>query len=341
MFKNMKIKTKFTILIGIPLILLFIASSEAFLSNYKNSQTLQQLNIGVKLSIKLSTLVHETQKERGMTAGFIGSKGKNFHDKLLEQRKLTNLRTKELKSFANLNDFSKINQELANTLNNTLSSLSQLENIRKQVDSLSISSGSTIKYYTQTNKYILNTISNILKSSDDKLITKQLSAYSNFLLSKERAGIERAIGTNTLNDNKFSELSKIKFIKLIAAQDSYMENYFVFTSIKAKKFYNHTMRGNSIEEVNRIRKLLLSKNDNFNEKGGYWFEVMTNKINKLKQIDDYLSAELLLTIKTKLSAVQNKILFFGSLNILAVIFVLILSFYIIMSSHFIYQSELF
>ena len=32
------------------------------------------------MSVKISALVHETQKERGMTAGFLGSGGKNFGD---------------------------------------------------------------------------------------------------------------------------------------------------------------------------------------------------------------------------------------------------------------------
>ena len=328
MLKNMKIRTKLSLLIAFPLILLFVASQEAFMSNYRVSQTLQKLNLGVKLSVKLSALVHETQKERGATAGFIGSGGKKFINKLPKQRELTDKRLKELKSFVEKNDFSKINTELSSTLNATLQSLERLNSIRGQVDNLSISLGEALKYYTGTNKSILDTVSNVLKSSEDKSITKQLSAYSNFLLSKERAGIERAVGTGTLNKDKFTNTFKIKFIKLLSAQDSYMANYLVFASKESKTFYNQTMQGNDIDEVNRIRKILLTKNENFGEKGSYWFKVMTGKINKLKKVDDFLAKEVIETIETKLTAVQNKILFFGSSNILAVILVIILAMYL-------------
>ncbi len=51
------------------------------------------------LSQKKTRLVHETQKERGMTAGYIGSKGKKFKDKLPVQRELSNKNYQEFKMF--------------------------------------------------------------------------------------------------------------------------------------------------------------------------------------------------------------------------------------------------
>ncbi len=60
---------------------------------------LKKLEKVVVFSTKIGALVHETQKERGMTAGFLGSKGKKFKDKLPKQRELTNNRIKELSSF--------------------------------------------------------------------------------------------------------------------------------------------------------------------------------------------------------------------------------------------------
>ncbi len=47
------------------------------------------------LSQKLSLMVHETQKERGASAGFIGSKGEKFIQELPKQRLLTDKRITE------------------------------------------------------------------------------------------------------------------------------------------------------------------------------------------------------------------------------------------------------
>ena len=263
MLNNLTIRKKIFAVLILPLLGFILASIKLSMDNYSEKNNLEELQIAVILSTKLSKLVHETQKERGATAGFVGSGGKKFVVKLPEQRKLTNKRLKELKTFIKGKDFSKINQDLANALNTTMGSLSKLNDIRAKVNNLSISLGDVLKYYTTNNAKILDTVSNIIKSSNNKDITKQLSGYSNFLLSKERAGIERAVGAGTLAKNKFSPKLKIKFIKLLAAQDSFMSNFLVFASQKDKDFYHSTMMGNDIDEVNRIRKILLSKNENF------------------------------------------------------------------------------
>lgn len=42
---------------------------------FSASRNLKALDNEAELSTKIGALVHETQKERGMTAGFLGSKG--------------------------------------------------------------------------------------------------------------------------------------------------------------------------------------------------------------------------------------------------------------------------
>jgi len=183
MFKNISLKSKLVFLVVFPLLGVLFISGKSFMSDYSQYKALKSLKIGVELSTKLSALVHETQKERGMTAGFIGSKGKKFANKIIQQRELTNNRLLELKQYVISYDFQNINQDLSDVLSVTLKRFTKLESIRSKVDNLSISLGNVLKYYTTTNARILDTVSNIIKSSSDKIITRQLSAYSNFLLA--------------------------------------------------------------------------------------------------------------------------------------------------------------
>ena len=46
-------------------------------NNLKSLHESSTIIINVDITTKISALLHETQKERGMTAGFIGSKGNN------------------------------------------------------------------------------------------------------------------------------------------------------------------------------------------------------------------------------------------------------------------------
>ncbi len=325
MTKNLSIKFKLVVLLTLPLIGLLVVSLRALFMDYNNVQTLEKLNVSVELSTKLSLLVHETQKERGATAGFIGSKGVKFKDTLPKQRTLTNNRLNELKKFLSTHDFTKIDKNMSNNLNQLLDKLSQLNNIRSQVDSLNIKLSDALKYYTGVNAKILNCVSDIIKISNDKEITNSLITYSNFLLSKERAGIERAVGTSVIVKDKFSSALKTKFIKLISAQDSFMSNFLHFASPNIKEFYLDTLKGNDIDEVNRMRNILFSKNENFNLDGSYWFKTITSKINKLKKIDDHIAKNLLEQINKNLNETNNSMIFFLILNTAGIIVVIIIA----------------
>ena len=75
---NLNIKHKLLLTVLIPIIGLFIlASIEVKQKIGQYNETIAAIN-AVELSIKASELVHQLQKERGMTAGFLGSKGQKF-----------------------------------------------------------------------------------------------------------------------------------------------------------------------------------------------------------------------------------------------------------------------
>lgn len=95
-FKNITIKLKLILLLTLPLLGLISISAKAVYTDYLQAQKLEKLNIGIVLSGKISKLVHEIQKERGITAGYTSSKGIKFSNKLSAQRVLTNKRVDDL-----------------------------------------------------------------------------------------------------------------------------------------------------------------------------------------------------------------------------------------------------
>ena len=81
----------------------------------------------------------------------------------------------------------------------------------------------------------------VAKFSSDVETTQRIVAYYNFLLSKERAGIERAVGTNITSLDYFKPGFRAKFSSLIVAQDSYMRSFNEYASKDAKEFFAKTL----------------------------------------------------------------------------------------------------
>ncbi len=292
---NLKITTKLQILLLLPVLGLLFLSSIVTYERYTSFQRYDKLNQIVSLSTKITSLVHEVQKERGMTAGFIGSKGVKFKDKLPTQRELTNKRKKEFEIKLMNIDLSWYGDEFNTLIKDALNRLSNIEEKRTQISSLSIGGKEAIGYFTNMNASFLEIVRNTSSFSPNNDMTQQLTSYTNFLLAKERAGVERAVGAVTFAADKFLSGMKLKFNRLISEQNAYIYSFEKLTNKETFEFYKKTLQGKAVEEVIRMRNIALNAKDEngFGVDSYYWFQTITEKINLLKKIDDHLANGLI------------------------------------------------
>ena len=114
---------------------------------------------------------------------------------------------------------------------------------------------------------------------------RDMLAWYNFAMSKERAGIERAVMSNTFAKNKFLPGMKEKFTKLVTEQKTYLFSFEKAASDRMISKYKSTVVGKSIDEVNRMRQIAFNATSigGFNINYKYWFDTITAKINLLKK----------------------------------------------------------
>lgn len=327
MISKLSIKQKLIAIMLIPLVIVILLAAKLAYDSYRSLENLKSLDKVVILSTKIGALVHEAQKERGMTAGFIGSKGVKFKDELPRQREEVNKQITFLNEFLSDFDKSKYNDDFVKNLNSGLEKLKDLQGVRNSVNSLNIAAPIAIAYYTDTNTLLLNTLGTIVKFSNSPNVTKELGSYMNFLLAKDRTGIERAVGTNTFVQNKFTEGLKARFYTLIAEQTAYLDIFSKIASKDIVDFYLKTVVGKDIEEVEKMRKIALFSNieENFGVDPNYWFETITNKINLLKQVEDHISTHLLNEINLEKDEATFHLILFSLLSIFGIGITMILA----------------
>ena len=327
MLSKLSIKQKLILIMLIPLLVVILLAAKLAVDSFSTSKNLRSLENVVVLSTKIGALVHETQKERGMTAGFLGSSGEKFKVELPTQRINVDEKLKDLNSFLdvfNKNDYS---PEFLENLNAGLKKLENLSDTRSGVTALSLNAALAIAYYTDLNKLLLNVIGSITKLSNSATVSQQLVSYMSFLLSKERAGIERAVGTNTFAKDSFGVGMKAKFYTLIAEQDAYMDSFLKVSNSKIVQFYETTLKANSIEEVERIRKIALYSDieTKFGIDANHWFKEITEKINLLKKVEDHISQTLVITIDNEMNNANQNMIVFGLLSIFGIALTMILA----------------
>lgn len=297
MLSQLSIKKKLA-LVTIAIVLLGVLSLTTDLYKaHKESQKLEQLQKLVVLSQNISKLVHETQKERGMSAGYIASRGMKFRDKLPEQRKSTDARLKEFKMYIRTSGVSHLTEEITQKLNRLQNYFKELNNIRTRITMQKIPLQDAITFYTDMNGAMLDIVPSTAKSSPDAQLANLLGSYANFLKSKERAGVERAVLSSAFAAKRFAPGMEQKEIKLIAEQNSYLDAFLATAPKEVINFYHKVYSGKAIREVERMRKEAVQQH-RFDIDSLYIYNTTTEKINILKSVDDFISKTAVDTINS-------------------------------------------
>ena len=300
----MSIKLKLSIVNILVLLFSSVIILLTVMKAYSEKVSIEQVSELNILSQKLSLLIHETQKERGASAGFLGSKGKKFGDILPGQRVLTTSKNDNLEAYISDLDLSTFSNELQQEVSSFRNDMSKINSIRSHVDAMSITIKDEVAYYSKMNAKILNIVALTAKLATNPELVKSLDAYANFLKSKERAGIERAVLSGTFAADKFADGMFAKFVNLVAKQDAYMDSFLSMATEGVGQFYKKKISSPSVNEVNKMRNIAISKaqDGGFGVDSVVWFKTITKKINLLKKIDDHLAEQNSIMLENLASA---------------------------------------
>ncbi len=294
--RNMKLSHMIMILAIVPIMTTVFFAGQLVRQSMQEKKAMDDLAALTKLAITMSNLVHEQQKERGATAVFLGSSGAKFVTELADQRKQTNAKRNDFQNF--LRDFERgtYGGVFAGNLQELTGTLQEMEDIRGNVDRLSISGVKAIGYYTKLNGQNLSLIESMGKLSPDPMFVSRIIGYSSFLQAKERAGIERAVGANSFASGIFSPKAMDKFKSLITTQASYNEIFLSYVTKPQQDAFAAVMKSPASVEVQKMRDIALAgglAGELSGIGGKTWFDAMTKKINGLKGVENLLSQNLL------------------------------------------------
>ncbi|NUZ12800.1 methyl-accepting chemotaxis protein [Pseudoalteromonas sp. McH1-7] len=254
------------------------------------------------LSHAVLNVIHETQKERGASAGFIGSQGLKFEQNLRLQRNLTDSAIAKLKQQQQKWD---LMPEMAQELIEFESKFSRLSSVRSSIDSLSMPISEALKYYTDINLKALHIVIKASRLSNDHTISTELVAIYNFSNAKESAGIERAVLSNVLSANTFTPSLKNKYVALITKQAVYLEEALEASPPQMRELFKQALNHSSMRTVDVFRQSVADKNDGFNLSAEAWFKAATERINILKEAEE---KALTLVDKTAIDIQQHAVM---------------------------------
>ena len=309
-FDSLPIRWKIILTVIIPMILSVYFSVDYIISSNNEAKQLNVISELSKLAVKSSELVHELQKERGRTAGFLNSKGSKFSSEIVSQREETNIFLNNFNNAIQNEEIAITKSSLTEELSKINQFLLQLDNIRSSIDNFSISTENALKYYTQTIGSLINIVDKIADESKvNSEISKLIYGYKSYLELKERNGILRATMTAVFAKNMFTPFLYSRAIEINAEMNVFYNDFVKKAKKEILEFESNKMNAPEVEQTSQYYNFAIKNHDstNLGISPDLWFSTITKKIDKMKEVEDKI-AETILSTATEYSeeAIGNR-----------------------------------
>lgn len=294
MFK-LTIATRFLIAVGIPSVFLLVLAGYEAMQAWDRSRAAAVTEEGVVLLRNGSQLMHELQKERGASAGFIGSDGAAaFRSRLETQRIATDEAARRFAAdAAAYRDHGPA--PIVELTDAALAGLGALAERREAVSDLRIPLGEMAGWYTARIAALIELAPALRNAAGFAEGDGLLAAMTALINAKERAGLERAMGANGFGAGAFAPEVYARFSNLAVRQEVYLDEFRQAAPPAFRAELDALLDSAEAKEVERMRHAaadgvrlgFLS-----GVTGADWFDAITAKINGFKALEDRVADAL-------------------------------------------------
>ena len=261
-------------------------------SKYSEIASLKQLMTNAELVIQVSNLIHQLQRERGLSNMFLASKGARLGDQLSQQITVSDATQDEFREQLEQLDIESIgmarSSKLFNNIAFTLHALEGLPDLREKVRAQEIVPEDSCQVMSRLIAALLAVIFEAADLSDDAEITRALVAMFNFMQCKEYAGQERAWAALGFAAGKFEQEDLDRIATLVDAQQNSLETFREFATDNQIAQWSDFESGKEQQEFERLR-LVISRmepgKEVTSEISEVWYEIATVRMDSMQVLE--------------------------------------------------------
>ncbi len=287
-----------------------------FLLAAKRSElkALTQLSANCHVVAAISSLIHQLQRERGLSNIYLASDGQRFVSQRYDQvdrSQVSEARLQRCFKAHFLDDAHVVGRtRLLNAIAHALYGFEQLPTLRGQIERRQVSAIEATKAFSQLIASLLAIVFEAADIAGEPKLTRALVAIFNFVQGKEYAGQERAWGAIGFAKGRFD----LEILSQLSVLQSSQQGCFgVFTEF-AERSYAEQLSELEVErttqDLNRLRSIVasFSPGGTINaELSETWYELTTQRIDRLKLIEEQLCDGLLALCEAQIDKAEQSL----------------------------------
>ena len=273
-----------------PSILLLFFIVFSLWGSYKTYSGAKLTSTEASIALYTNKALSELQIERGLSAGFISSKGQEFASQLRNQRKKVDLAVQSILEFENADNIPNIQSSLLQPVKTLFA---KIKNRRVAVDQQSTTVALTVEDYTaltsalvQFNGYLVSVAKNAL-GKQKFILLYQLSKL------QENAGLERALLSSVFAKQAIDQEQQIAFNKLVSFQSSQLSDLSVLATEEFRQILNEFTNSKGQKDFESFRQQAEKINQSPSEiTSTEWFSAASLRIEGIFTLNEQLFDQL-------------------------------------------------
>ena len=298
MLNRLTIKTKLRLLAGVPtfiLLVLTLMNVTRLTTEIQNAHHAQTI---AALVVALGEVTHELQKERGLSAGFLASRGAKFADRLPAQRTTSATKIVALRTTLNAVDLTGTAPDYRGALLAALDDLERLTAVRARIDQFSVLPPESFQIYSDAIAKLLDVAMRSSNELPDAHLARLANTKSALLYFKERIGQERAMLSGALSAGQITAPQYEMLLTLLSDQTNFQRLTLALATPEQRAALNQALDHSSVKEVAQVEQMVRSVGVGtaLNYPPELWFDQITVKIDRLRSVEEQFSQAITATV---------------------------------------------
>ena len=285
-FAHLTISRRIALIAGAPLLAALAFGASIIVQDGRDLTQAREVKQTADIGPLLGAFVHETQIERGLTAGWLT----NHDGALLEQRRAQMARTDA--AIAPLREALKTRPGAQSGA--IAAQFDALPQLRADADGGRLAAGDAVRAYTEVVDAGLAPVEDMTRTMSLSSTTRAVIAYGALLRAKEYAGLERAAGARGFSPEGFNADVYQRFVALGAMQEQQLRTARRFGAAADEQRLQDFLDSRENKAVTDLRAradaAALRRKPGVN--AADWFASATARINAMKGLEDAFAGEL-------------------------------------------------
>lgn len=324
------LRAKILVLLLIPLVGLSLVTARDTTAELNELKHAKELGHGMQMEVLTGLLMHETQRERGLTSLFLGSSDTSVRTQLDKQRVLTDAAFEKYDSYVE-SHLDEVGPGADASFTDVNTNLDELASIRQKADQKTISGADAAGWYTALNAKMLKAMGAVVAEAPDAEVQRSATVFLAWANAKEQTGIERARLVVAFSNNKFAPGQLAVVTQSMGAQQGFIGMFKAIATPEDIAELDELMAKPVWSDVTKFEQIAVQKGETggFGVSSAEWFTAATAKIDAMGEFEQEEAHHLMEVAGSRESASRSELVTYTSMSLVLIAFSVFVGLYLI------------